>query len=237
MATKASSDPVAQLKAQGDPARAKQSQSYFKTAPGQYGHGDKFLGNNTQQIRNLAKQHRNDGLTTIRGYLQNEFHEVRLFGVLCLVYRYEKADEATRQQIYDFYCRQRKHINNWDLVDSSAPNIVGHHLLARPRDILYDWATQRSLWIRRIAILATFTFIRHGDFRDTLRLADLLLADKEDLIHKAVGWMLREVGKRDRESLDRFLSRRYTKMPRTMLRYAIEKHPQTERRAYLRGTR
>jgi len=228
-------DPLATLKASGDPERAKQSQRYFKTGPGEYAEADKFLGNNAKQIHQLARQHRHDPFSEIRRYIQSEYHEARLFGLLCLVYRYEKTDDRQREKIYKLYLSQFKHINNWDLVDCSAPKIVGAYLLNQDRDVLYRWARSRSLWTRRIAMLACFTFIRDNDFNDALAIADILLKDDEDLIHKAVGWMLREIGKRDLNRLDAYLRRRYFEMPRTMLRYAIEKHPQSQRQKYLKG--
>lgn len=229
-------DPVEKLKALGDPHRAQHSQRYFKTGPGEYAEGDKFLGNNVGQIRSLAKKHKQDAFSAIRRYIRSEYHEVRLFGLLCLVYRFEKADQAQQQKIYQLYITSFKYINNWDLVDSSAPKIVGEYLLDKDRTELYHWAHSKSLWARRIAMLACFSFIRQQDFADALAIAEILLPDKHDLIHKAVGWMLRELGKRDLAQLEQFLKPRYHRMPRTMLRYAIEKMSELQRQAYLKGT-
>jgi 3-methyladenine DNA glycosylase AlkD len=228
-------DPVEKLKQLGDPKRAKQSQGYFKTGPGEYAEGDKFLGNNAAQIRNLAKQHQQDAFSAIRRYIRCEFHEVRLFGLLCLVYRFEKADPQQRQKIYQLYVSSFRYINNWDLVDCSAPHVVGLYLLDKDRTELYHWAHAKSMWSRRIAMLACFSFIRQRDYADALAIADILLQDEQDLIHKAVGWMLREIGKRDLSQLQQFLKPRYSRMPRTMLRYAIEKLEQKQRQAYLKG--
>lgn len=223
-----------ELQCLADPAIALQSLRYFKTGPGQYGAGDKFLGIRVPTLRILAKRHSQEALSHLTQCLQSEFHEVRLFALLCLVYRYPRATPSEQQAIYDLYIQQRKHINNWDLVDTSAPSIIGAHLYSDKRDSLYQWAQSPSLWDRRIAVLATLYFIQHGDFNDTLTLADRLLADPEDLIHKALGWMLREVGKRDQTCLETFLQTRYQRMPRTMLRYAIEKLPEPRRQHYLK---
>jgi len=231
-----SDDAIAKLIALSDPKRALQSQRYFKTGPGQYGEGDQFLGIQAKALHQLAKHHSVDSLAAIRGYIRSPYHEARLFGLLCLVYRYPKADPAQRQKIYECYVAQFKYINNWDFVDCSAPKIVGAHLRHGQREVLYTWANDRSLWTRRIAMLTTLAFIRDHDFKDALAIAKQLLQDDEDLIHKAVGWMLREIGKRDRHCLDKFLAAHYQKMPRTMLRYAIEKHPPAQRQGYLKGS-
>jgi len=229
-------DPISQLIALGNKKRAIQSQSFFKTGPGQYGAGDRFLGLNAKTLHQFAKKHCLDSVTAIRAYVRSPYHEVRMFGLLCLVYRFEKSDAEQRQKIFAVYVSLFKYINNWDFVDCSAPKIVGEYLLDQKRDILYQWAAARSFWTRRIAMLATLTFIRNFEYSDTLALADVLLNDPEDLIHKAVGWMLREIGKRDLARLNSFLAPRYQRMPRTMLRYAIEKHPHSERLAYLKSS-
>jgi len=210
-------------------------QRFFKTGKGEYGERDVFLGLNVGQQRKIAKQFKNLHLQDIQKLLDSEIHEKRLIGLLILVEQFKKGDEKTREKIFNFYLRNAKKINNWDLVDLSAPNIVGVYLLDRGRDTLYKLVSSDNLWEKRIAILSTFTFIRNNDFEDTLKISEMLLEDKHDLIHKAVGWMLREVGKRDQEKLEDFLKKHYKKMPRTMLRYSIEKFEESKRQKYLRG--
>ena len=219
-----------------DPAVAAHSRTYFKTGPGQYGEGDAFLGLRVPTLRSLAKKYRDLDHTEAVELLKSEWHEERLLGVLLLVDSYERGDEMQKERIHRTYLKNAKRVNNWDLVDSSAPQIVGAHLTPENVGLLVDLAKSKNLWERRIAIIATQHFIRNGEFRPTLTTAVLLMNDSEDLIHKAVGWMLREVGNRDRAVLDSFLSKHYTQMPRTMLRYAIERHPEKLRRAYLTGT-
>ena len=211
-------------------------QRFFKTGPGQYGEGDVFLGINVPVIRKLAGEFPDVGLGDVAQLLRSEHHEARLLALLFLVRAYAKGCAAERQEIYDLYLATTRHINNWDLVDASAPYIVGAHLADRERAPLYLLAQSDALWERRIAIVATFHFIRRGEFGDTLDIAARLLGDREDLIHKATGWMLREVGKRDLATLEAFLQRHYRAMPRTKLRYAIERFPEERRLAYLRGT-
>ncbi len=226
---------TAHLMALADPVRAEHALRYFKTAPGQYGHGDKFIGLTVPVVRRAVKHYADAPLETAITLLQSEYHEIRLFALLLLVARYTKGDAAEQDKIYRFYLRHTRYINNWDLVDSSAPYIVGAHLLDGDTSILYQLAASRSLWERRIAIMASGWFIRAGRFDDTLRLAELLLHDPEDLIHKATGWMLREIGKRDHAAETAFLKTHQRSMPRTMLRYAIEKFSPAERRKYLDG--
>jgi 3-methyladenine DNA glycosylase AlkD len=215
--------------------RAEVLQRFFKTGPGQYGEGDIFLGLTVPQMRALAREYRAVSNEEIVNLLQSTFHDERAIALFILVQAFAKADEATRKSIYELYLQQTKFINSWDLVDCSAAQIVGGFLQAKSRKPLYQLAKSLSLWERRIAIIATFHFIRRNEFADTLKVARLLLADKEDLIHKAVGWMLREVGKRNLEIEEEFLIEHYEKMPRTMLRYAIEKFPEARRQMYLRG--
>lgn len=215
--------------------KAKILRSFFKTGPGQYGEGDLFLGIAVPDIRKVAKECRDASFREIASLLSSAYHEERLLALLMLVDRFSKVDEAERKKIYSLYTRQTRYINNWDLVDLSAPNIVGAYLLDRSRKPLYEFAKSRDLWKRRIAIMATFQFIKEGDFSDTLKISTLLLSDDHDLIHKAVGWMLRETGKRDLRVEERFLERYYKKMPRTMLRYAIERFPDQKRKKYLDG--
>ncbi len=225
-----------ELRALASPETAANLQRFFKTGPGQYGEGDIFLGIKVPPLRALAKQHRDVDLVTVTRLLESRYHEERLFALLLLMQLYQAGDEAARQSAYDLYLGHTHRINNWDLVDLSAPRIVGCHLQDRPRKILYQLARSPLLWERRIAILATAWFIRLDDFADTLHIAEILLQDKHDLMHKAVGWMLREVGKRDLAAEEGFLKEHHRTMPRTMLRYAIERFPENRRRQYLDGT-
>lgn len=220
---------------------AKSSAWFFKTGPGQYGEGDRFRGIRVPTLRKLTKQYRALPHAEVLALLQSPWHEDRLLALLIWVEQYRRGDAIQRQRIYDDYLAHTAHINNWDLIDTSAEHIIGAHLYAQglhntPIPLLTTLAQSSSLWERRIAIMATFHFIRKGEFAETLRIADLLLQDQHDLIHKAVGWMLREVGQRDRSVEEEFLRPRYQRMPRTMLRYAIEKFPEDRRQAYLRGT-
>jgi 3-methyladenine DNA glycosylase AlkD len=227
----------ARLRALASPQIADASRRFFKTSPGEYGHGDRFLGIRVPTLRKLERELRAAPIAVALTLLRSPLHEERLLALLMLVSRYARGTPAERQRIYEQYLKHvPKHVNNWDLVDSSAPYIVGAHLEQRNRAELLELARSSSLWERRVAIIATFWFIRRGSFDDTLRIAERLLDDREDLIHKACGWMLREVGNRDRAVAERFLRRHCRTMPRTMLRYAIEKLPARTRRAYLAGT-
>jgi 3-methyladenine DNA glycosylase AlkD len=219
----------------GSPERAEGAQRYFKTGPGEYGEGDIFLGLNAQEMKMVAKEYRAISFDEVLNLLQSAIHEERAIALLILVQAFAKGDDATKQQIYELYLQQTQFINNWDLVDCSAAQIVGAFLLNQNKKPLYTLAKSKSLWERRISIISTFHFIRRQEFSETLKIARMLLTDKEDLIHKAVGWMLREVGKRNLEVEERFLIEHYEKMPRTMLRYAIEKFPEARRQMYLRG--
>ncbi|HEX2768973.1 MAG TPA: DNA alkylation repair protein [Geobacteraceae bacterium] len=225
----------ARLRQLGDPERARLLQRFFKTGPGQYAEGDRFLGLKVPQVRLLLREYRGLTPTDSLPLLMSPIHEERLFALLALVRCFEKGDEARREQVYTLYLANTERINNWDLVDISAPQIVGGFLLERDRGPLDLLAQSASLWERRIAIMATFTFIRRNQFVDTLRIARLLLHDREDLIHKAAGWMLREVGKREPAVEEGFLKQHCRIMPRTMLRYAIEKFPEEKRQMYLKG--
>jgi 3-methyladenine DNA glycosylase AlkD len=220
-----------QLKALGSKTAAEHAQRFFKTGPEQYGEGDIFLGITVPVLRTVAKEHRDISLDDTVELLQSPLHEVRLLALIIMVLQAKQNGAA----VYRAYLANTHHINNWDLVDVSAAQIVGAHLFERDRKPLYRLAKSKSLWERRIAIIATFYFIRRNQFNDTLAIADILLNDSEDLMHKAVGWMLREVGKRDQRVEEDFLLPRYQKMPRTMLRYAIEKFPEPKRLAYLKG--
>ncbi len=224
-----------ELRALASPEIAANLQRFFKTGPGQYGEGDVFLGVKVPPLRALAKQHRDAGLATVTALLASPYHEERMLALLLLLQFYQRTDEAGRQAAFDLYLAHTHRINNWDLVDVSAPRIVGRHLQDGPRKVLYLLARSPLLWERRIAILATAWFIRLDDYADTLKIAEMLLSDEHDLMHKAVGWMLREVGKRDLAAEEGFLRHHYRTMPRTMLRYAIERFPEPKRRNYLHG--
>lgn len=224
----------ARLHAQADPGHVAILQSFFKTGPGEYGEGDVFIGVRLPQMRAVCRECRGAPLEAALGLLTSRVHEERLLALLMLVDAFTRGDERDRRRVYQAYLSHTPFINNWDLVDVTAPAIVGGHLAERSRSPLTKLARSTSLWERRIAIVATHFFIRRGDLADTFRIADLLLDDPHDLIHKAVGWMLREAGKRDGAGLRAFLATRHHRMPRTMLRYAIERFPERERKAYLR---
>ena len=224
------------IRALGSPERAKHSLRFFRTGPGEYGEGDKFLGLSVPEMRAIAKRYRDLDHDDVLELLQSEWHEDRVVALLLLVGSYARSDGALRQKIHRAYLANTARINNWDLVDMSASQVVGGHLEVDEFSLLEKLARSKDLWERRIAIVATFHFIKRDQFAPTLRIAEILIDDSHDLIHKAVGWMLREVGKRDRKVLDRFLAKHYRDMPRTMLRYSIERHPETTRKRYLAGT-
>jgi 3-methyladenine DNA glycosylase AlkD len=223
------------LMALGDAESAVVLQRFFKTGPGEYGEGDRFIGVRVPVLRALAREMGGLSLQETVGLLHDPVHEARVLALLILVDQYAAADLRARAAIVQVYLANTAYINNWDLVDGSAPYIVGRHLEGRSRRVLHRLARSRSLWERRIAIVSTFYFIRQQDFAETIRIAELLLEDAHDLIHKAVGWMLREVGKRDLATLESFLDRHAAVMPRTMLRYAIERLPEKARRGYLKA--
>lgn len=214
-----------------DPKRAVIMQGFFKTGRGQYGEGDVFLGISMPDARKVAKKHSHITLAEVRKLLHSKIHEERMLAVLILLIKCKDDPSG----IAKFYIKYMKQVNNWDLVDVSAPKILGLYLLQGDRSLLYKLARSPSVWERRASILATQTFIRSGRFDDTLKIAEILLRDKHDLMHKAVGWMLREVGNHDLAAEERFLKKHYREMPRTMLRYAIEKFPENKRRLYLDG--
>lgn len=222
------------LKGLGRPARAAALRKFFKTGPGEYGEGDRFLGLTVPQVRLLVRRFHPARFGILPDLLRSPMHEERLLALLLLVERYRKGSAAEREQAYRLYVNSFPRINNWDLVDASAEHIVGAHGVGRAR--LLRWAGSAQLWTRRIAIVSTFHSIRRGRFGDTLAVAARLLKDPEDLIHKATGWMLREVGKRDAATLETFLKRHLRVMPRTTLRYAIERFPERKRKAFLHGT-
>jgi 3-methyladenine DNA glycosylase AlkD len=211
------------------------SRSFFKTGPGEYSEDDVFRGIRVPQLRKVARQYADLGYRDLQKLIRSKYHEDRLLALLILLLKYRKTDETEQDRIYGFYVRNMKSVNNWDLVDLSAEHIIGAWLWERAKRPLTDWAKSNNLWERRIAIVSTFHFIRKNEFAETLRIARILLRDEEDLIHKAVGWMLREVGKRDVAVLEEFLQKHYRRMPRTMLRYAIERFPEPKRQAYLKS--
>lgn len=223
--------------AASNPAKAQAMMRFFKTGPGQYGEGDQFLGLTAPIMRQLAKRYRDCPPEEACRLLASPWHEVRSCALLLLVNSYAAAgdDDARRERIYRLYLQHTARINNWDLVDISAPGIVGEHLLTRDRTPLSALAASAWLWDQRIAMIATLTFIRAGEFADTLRLVEQLLSHQHDLMHKAMGWMLREVGKRDRDTLSAFLRKHQHALPRTTLRYAIEHYPAPERQRFLQG--
>ncbi len=226
---------LSRLKDLGDRQRARDLQRYFKTGPGEYGEGDIFIGLRVPEIRTLAKEYQSIPLSTAVQLLHSPIHEARLLALLIMVRTYTQADEVIREEIYRTYLEHTRFINNWDLVDLSAHHIVGAHLINKSDDPLQALAASDLIWDRRIAIMATFYFIKKGRFSLSLSIAQRLLQDQEDLIHKAVGWMLREIGKRDQKTEESFLKVHYKTMPRTMLRYAIEKFPEKLRQRYLKG--
>jgi len=216
---------------------AQHSLRFFKTDKGEYGHGDLFLGVRAPKIRLIAKKHIDISITDMKTLIQSKYHEERFLGLIILVNKYAKTkDKKNRNQLYKIYVYSFKYINNWNLVDVTCPHVTGKHLIDKDRTILYKWAKSEDLWAKRIAMVSTFSFIRKNDLEDTFKIAEILLHDEHDLIHKAVGWMLREAGKRDLKREETFLKKYYKTMPRTMLRYAIEKFPETKRQKYLKGT-
>lgn len=224
----------ATLRAIASPERADVTRSFFKTGPGEYSEGDKFLGIRIPDLRSLVKKADAVTLREALTLLRSEWHEERLMALLLMEWRFEQADkESDQEKIVAAYLANTRWVNNWDLVDASAPPILGGWLLTRKRSVLGELVRSENFWERRIAIVSTLTLIRAGDFRDTLRLTEKLLRDPEDLMHKACGWMLREVGKKDRDILISFLEKHASRMPRTMLRYAIERFSERERRSWL----
>ncbi len=224
------------LRSHANPQNAKLLQGFFKTGPGEYGEGDIFIGVKVPQTRSVAKAFHVAPMKEVLGLLKSKIHEERLLALILLVNQYAHGDQKTKNAIFNAYLRNTRYINNWDLVDLSAPQIIGDHLLTRDRSILLTLARSRNIWKRRIGVLATFRFIKEKDFPDSLAIAEMLLNDGHDLIHKAVGWMLREIGKREVAVLETFLLRHYKTMPRTMLRYAIERFPENKRQGYLKGS-
>jgi len=226
-----------ELRKTANPQKARLLSGFFKTGKGEYGEGDIFLGVMVPETRKTAIKFRELQLKDIGELLKSKFHEERLCALLLLVHNYKRAsknkDDKTKKEIYNFYLKNTKYINNWDLVDLSCHHIVGDYLKDKDKSILYQLAKSNNLWERRIAVISAFNFIRDKEFQDSIALAEILLKDKHDLIQKAVGWMLREMGKRDLNELIKFLNKHHKHMPRTMLRYSIEKLPETQRKHYL----
>ena len=228
---------IKDLNAFSDPSKAKILSRFFKTGKGEYGEGDVFLGINVPTQRQIAEKYVNLPLKEVRQLLESKIHEHRLVALMILQMQYKKASKEIKKQIFDFYIKYKKYINNWDLIDLSSQYIVGNYLLDKDRTTLYRLAKSDVVWDRRIAIISTAAFIRENDFTDTIKISTLLLKDKHDLIQKAVGWMLREVGKRDLGTLENFLKKNYKTMPRTMLKYAIERFEERRRRWYIETSR
>ena len=225
------SDLKKELAAAADPERARNSAWFFKTAEGQYGHGDRFIGLTVPTMRRIAHRYVHLPIADVEKLLASPIHEHRFVALEILVARYEQGENS----VFNFYLKHTKFINNWDLVDTSAPYIVGEHLRTRPRKILYRLAKSKNLWERRIAIVSTQTLIRAGEIEDAFAIAKILLLDEHDLIHKPVGWMLREAGKQSELALLKFLKQNYAAIPRTALRYAIERFPPERRKKILAG--
>ncbi len=216
--------------------KAKILQGFFKTGKGEYGEGDIFLGITVPTQRKIAQKYTSLSLNEIKKLLTSKIHEERLTALIILTYKYEKTKKnIEKKEIYDFYLSNTKYINNWDLVDVTTPKIIGNYLLEhkQSRKILYTLANSKNLWEKRISILATFTFIKNNDFVDTIKISEMFLSEEHDLMHKATGWMLREVGKKNEKELTNFLDKHKKKMPRTMLRYSIEKLEEKKRKYYL----
>jgi 3-methyladenine DNA glycosylase AlkD len=223
------------LKQLANKQKAEILQRFFKTGPGEYGEGDVFIGVKVPDLRKVAKNFQYIGIKDVVILLESAIHEERLLALLILVSKYVKGNETAKKEIYKLYLKKTTFINNWDLVDVTAQHIVGDYLMDKNKSPLYRLTKSKDLWERRIAVMATFCFIKRERYEDTLKIAKILFNDKEDLIHKAVGWMLREIGKRNMVIEETFLKQHYKEMPRTMLRYAIEKFPEPKRQQYLKG--
>ncbi len=216
----------------GSREKAKVLQRFFKTGPGEYGEGDVFVGVKVPELRKLAKEYKKITVKEVKQLLRSAIHEERLLALFILVRKYSKGNEAEKKRIYELYLKNTQFINSWDLVDSSAHHIIGAFLVDKSKEPLYSLAKSMNLWERRISIISTFNFIKHDKYAETLKISEILLTDEQDLIHKAVGWMLREIGKRHMPTEEKFLRKHYKRMPRTMLRYAIEKFPEDKRQGY-----
>jgi 3-methyladenine DNA glycosylase AlkD len=223
-----------ELDKNSDKKQAAHLQRFFKTGPGEYGEGDVFIGIKVPVLRNIAKSNMDISYNGIKQLLKSKIHEKRLISLMVLIFKYQKADKEEKSKIFKIYLDNTNNINNWDLVDLTAPQIVGDYLMDKDKSILIKLAKSKNLWERRIAVLSTFQFIKNDQFDFSLKISKLLLKDEHDLIHKAVGWMLREIGKRNLAEEEKFLKAHYNIMPRTMLRYAIEKFPDKKRKGYLK---
>lgn len=223
------------LRKKSNKKRAEILQRFFKTGPGEYAEGDIFIGVVVPEIRKIAKEFKELDIKEAEELLESNIHEERMTALVILVDKFRRADDHVREKIFSVYLKNTKYINNWDLVDLTAPNITGAFLTDKNKGILYKMAKSKNLWERRIAIMSTFSFIKQNKYNDALGISQILLLDKEDLIHKAVGWMLREIGKRDMAVEEDFLKKYYKKMPRTMLRYSIERFPKSKRKKYLKS--
>jgi 3-methyladenine DNA glycosylase AlkD len=221
------------LKSLANKKKAKILQGFFKTGKGEYGEGDVFLGIMMPIQRQVTKKFIDLPIIEVEKLLKSKIHEERMVALLILVLKYEAGNDTGKEKIFNVYLKNTKYINNWDLIDVTCPRIVGSYLLNKKRDVLYKLVKSKNLWNRRIAIVSTSYFIRNNDFKDTIKIAEILLKDNHDLIHKATGWMLREVGKRDEKELLKFLDKYYNKMARTMLRYSIERLEEKKRKYYL----
>jgi len=218
-----------------NPERAKHDSRYFKTGPGEYGEGRISLGIKTSEKRRLAKKYFKEiSLEETNNLLRSGISDYQFTALVILIHKYNYGNENEKKEIINSYLTNTKYVNNWDLVDISAYHLLGNHLLEKDKSILYNLANSENLWEKRISIISTFAFIRNNQFKDTLKISEILLNDSHDLIHKAVGWMLREVGKKDLQTEEEFLKKYYKKMPRTMLRYAIEKFPEEKRKFYMK---
>ena len=225
---------IKELQKAANPKQAKILQKFFKTGKGEYGEGDIFLGIKVPKQRKIAKKYTGLNFSEIQKLLNSKIHEYRFISILILVDKFKKASEEEKEKIFNFYLKNTKNINNWDLVDVSAPSIIGEFLFDKKKSVLYKLAESKNLWEKRISIVSCFTYIKKGKFNNALRISQILIDDKHDLIHKAVGWMLREIGKVEEKVLESFLKDHYKKMPRTMLRYAIEKFPEEKRKFYMK---
>ncbi|MBC8501264.1 MAG: DNA alkylation repair protein [DPANN group archaeon] len=225
-----------ELQKLSNPKKAAIMQRFFKTGPGEYGEGDVFIGPTVPEQRSIAKKYIDLDFKDIQILLNNKIHEYRLTGIFILVYKFQRASDKEKKKIYNFYIKNFDRINNWDLIDCTCDKILGPYMLehSKEKKKLYKWVKSRRLWTRRISIITTFEFIKNNEFEDTLKVSGILLHDGHDLIHKAVGWMLREIGKRDQAVEERFLRKHYKQMPRTMLRYAIERFDEKKRQFYMK---
>lgn len=222
-----------ELDKNSNPEKAKILQGFFKTGKGEYGEGQIFLGIDTPTKRKIAKQYSDLNLIEIKKLLESNIHDKKFIALIILEDRYKKGDEKIKKDVFDFYLKNIEYINNWDLIDISCYKIIGDYIIDKKRDILYDLIKSKNLWKKRIAVISCYAFIKKNDFKDIIKISEKLLEDKHDLIHKAIGWMLREVGNRNKNILIKFLNKNYNKMPRTMLRYSIEKFPEKERKKWL----